>query len=341
MQMLGARGLQYKLVLSLILGVGVVLALALYANAPSLLATLRSFRWELVPLVLGLTLLNYALRFLKWHFYLRQIGVRIAVNDSFAIFCSGLSMAMTPGKVGEVLKPVLLKLRTGTPVSRSAPVVVAERLTDGIAMIILAIGGLLLSRQAWQIILVSFVLAGVVVTLLGTGTGTGAVLRLSHQLPFVGARAAHIEAFLASSRILFTPWNLALAVGIGVVSWSGEGVALYLILLGLGFHASATLAVQAIFVLSASSLVGSLSLVPGGLGVADASVAGLLIVIVHAVRVKAAAATLLIRFCTLWFGVAIGMVSLVVFRRRFHPARGDSVRQDDDIEAMPVGGNPA
>jgi len=341
MQILSARGLQYKLLLSLILGIGVVLTLALYADAPSLLATLRSFRWELVPLVLALTLLNYALRFLKWQYYLRQIGVRIAARDSFAIFCSGLSMAMTPGKVGEVLKPVLLKLRTGTPVIRSVPVVVAERLTDGIAMIILAIGGLLLSRQAWQIVFVSLVLAAAVVALLGTGTGTGAVLRLSHRLPFVGARVAHIEAFLASSRILFTPRNLAFAVGIGVVSWSGEGVALFLILLGLGFHASATLAVQATFVLSASSLVGSLSLLPGGLGVADASVTGLLIVIVHAVRVKAAAATLLIRFCTLWFGVAIGMVSLVVFRRRFHAAAGEPVWQDDDGEAMPVGGNPA
>jgi uncharacterized protein (TIRG00374 family) len=308
--------LKKKFLLSLLLGVGVVFGLAVYGNGPALLSTLGSFSWRLLPLILALTLVNYGLRFVKWHYYLGQIQARPGFLDSFAIFAAGLSMAMTPGKVGEVLKPILLKLRNGTPISRSAPIVLAERLTDGIAMIILALAGLVLSRQAWQVLALSATLAAVVVGLLGSSHGTRALLRVAERLPVLGPRLAMVESFLHSARALFTPRNVALAVGLGLLSWGSEGAAFYLVLLGLGIHASWTLLVHAVFVLAVATLVGSLSMLPGGLGAADASVTGLLILIVNLPRAQAAAATLLIRFCTLWFGVAVGLFALFIFRRR-------------------------
>ena len=60
---------------------------------------------------------------------------------------------MTPGKVGELLKAWLLRARAGTPMAVSAPVILAERLTDGVAMLILASAGLLLYRHGWQALL--------------------------------------------------------------------------------------------------------------------------------------------------------------------------------------------
>jgi uncharacterized membrane protein YbhN (UPF0104 family) len=332
------EGLQGKFVFSLILGVAVVFALSLYANGSQLLATLRHFNWALIPLVLGLTLFNYALRFLKWHFYLGQIGARVSRMDSFAIFTAGLSMAMTPGKVGEVLKPVLLRLRTGVPVSRSTPIIMAERLTDGLAMIILALGGLALSHAAWQILLLSLLLAVTVVGLLGSTRGGAIVLHIAERLPFVGPRLTLVEAFLHSSRQLFTPRNLLFAVSLGVISWAGEAAAFYLVLTGIGFHPSMLLLIQATFVLATSTLVGSLSLLPGGLGATDASVAGLLILVVHAARAKAAAATLIIRFCTLWFGVGIGLLALFIFRHRLHREGMVSEERGTSLAILASGG---
>ena len=58
---------------------------------------------------------------------------------------------------------------------------------------------------------------------------------------------------------------------------------------------------------------------PGGLGAADASVTGLLLLLVRAAPMSqpvAVAATLLIRFCTLWFGVLLGLPALLLFGRR-------------------------
>ena len=131
-----------RFALSLVFGLLVVTALAFIGDAPRVIAA-RHFAWAYVPAVLALTTFNYLLRGVKWQYYLRLIGVRVSAGDGAAIFACGLSMAMTPGKVGELLKAWLLRARSGTPMAVSAPVILAERLTDGVAMLILASAGLL------------------------------------------------------------------------------------------------------------------------------------------------------------------------------------------------------
>ena len=73
---------------------------------------------------------------------------------------------------------------------------------------------------------------------------------------------------------------------------------------------------QSTFALAAGSLVGSASLLPGGIGAAEGTVAAVLDLVARQPRDVAAAATLLIRVCTLWFGVALGAASLVALARR-------------------------
>lgn len=69
------------------------------------------------------------------------------------------------------------------------------------------------------------------------------------------------------------------------------------------------------FVFSFSSLAGAISMIPGGLGVAEGSFAGLLI-LAGVSKGFAAGATVIIRFCTLWFGVIVGINTLFVIRNK-------------------------
>ena len=111
-------------------------------------------------------------------------------------------------------------------------------------------------------------------------------------------------------------------MGIGVVSWSGEVAAFVLVMLGLGMQFSWILVIICAFILSASSLIGSVTLLPGGLGTADASITGMLQFLIPRYTTFlmtqniAVAATLLIRFSTLWFGVAIGLIALTITQKR-------------------------
>src|SRR5687767_4028377 len=118
-----------------------------------MVAVLRGFQWWLLPFILLFTLFNYVLRFYKWDVYLRLIGATgVPKRDSLLIFLSGMAMAMTPGKVGELLKSYLLKQVRGTPIAASAPIVMAERLTDGVAMLVLASVGLVMFNYGTAIL---------------------------------------------------------------------------------------------------------------------------------------------------------------------------------------------
>ena len=317
--------LRGKLVLSLVFGVLVVAALSLVADAQKLAATLRGFAWGLVPAILGLTLFNYALRFAKWQYYLRLIGVRgLGARDSAGIFFSAFTMVMTPGKVGELLKSYLLRRVAGTPVAASAPIIVAERLTDGLAMVALAALGLTVVRYGWQVLVATVIGAAVGVALVQHRPLAERVLAAGarSRVKALAARVHHLREFYESAYELLRPGPLGLAVAIGFVSWAGECVAFYLVLLGLGLPASWSLLLAATAILALSTLVGSVSMLPGGLGVVDASIAGLLLAIVGPLtalmtRDVAVAASLLIRFATLWFGVLLGAVVLLLYHRRF------------------------
>ena len=114
---------------------------------------------------------------------------------------------------------------------------------------------------------------------------------------------------------LFGIKSTLIAVGLGMVSWMGEGIGFYLVLRGLGLPPSLRTMSIAVFALSFSTIIGAVSSLPGGLGAAEVSLAGMLVLTLGVSREIAASATLLIRLFTLWFGVALGMVVLFSSRR--------------------------
>jgi glycosyltransferase 2 family protein len=299
---------------SLILAFLVMAGIALYADLPRMIVALAHFRWVYLPLILGLTLFNYFWRYIKWQYYLKRLAVPLSWGKSLLIFISGLSMAITPGKVGELLKSYLLKRSTGAAISRTSPIIMAERLTDGIAMLGLAATGLVLYRYGWELLLILLVGVLVGILVIQNRTLSLALLGFGERLPIVSRFAQWLRAFYESAYTLLQWRPLLLAILIGMVSWAGECVALYFVFVGLGVGFGVDLFIKATFILAVSSVVGSVSGLPGGLGTADGSMLGLTRLLVSPSAAIGGAATLLIRLCTLWFGLALGVIALLVYR---------------------------
>ncbi|MCL4535842.1 MAG: flippase-like domain-containing protein [Bacteroidetes bacterium] len=310
-----------RILFSLALGLVVVVAMGLYADMSQLAMTLAHFEWGLVPLIMTLTLVNYGMRFGKWHYYLRLLGGSgLGWRRSLAIFLSGFSMTVTPGKVGEWLKSLLLRDAIGMPISASAPVIIAERMTDGLAMLVLASGGLLVYGYGRQVMLAILLGCLAFVVLTQQRSFAEWAFGLLERVPLIAPRVHHLHAFYESARELFRARNLLFAVGVGLVSWVWECVAFYVVLVGLGLPATPELLLQATFILSSASLLGGASMVPGGLAVAEGSIAGMLLFLgTTGEPAVAAAGALLIRLSTLWFGVALGIITLFGISRGMHP----------------------
>ncbi|MCC6189388.1 MAG: flippase-like domain-containing protein [Anaerolineales bacterium] len=310
------RNLWSKICLGLAFGLAVMIGLALVADVRAVGQTVRHFQWAYVPAILGLTLANYALRFVKWHYYARRVGARgLAWTESLRIFVAGFPLALSPGKIAEPLKAVWLWQASGVPVARGIPVVAAERLSDGLAVLLLSTLGVVAYPRFWPGFLL--VLAGLLGIVIASQVRPLALWLLAwgDRLPVVARFSHHLRESYEGAYQLFRPRSTLVAVGLGLVSWLGEGIGFYLVLRGLGLPPSLQTASVAVFVLSFSTIVGAVSALPGGLGAAEASIAGLLAITLGLSGQLAAAATLLIRFFTLWFGVGLGLAALASARR--------------------------
>jgi glycosyltransferase 2 family protein len=294
--------------------------LALFADAPKLLDALAAFQWAALPVAILLTLGNYGLRFVKWQYFLRVLGFAVPWRTSLLIFLVGLGMAVTPGKAGELVKSHLLRERQGIAISVSVPLLVADRLTDVFAMLILAFGGLV-SREGGPLLAALIVASGLGATqLLRWQRGAEWALGLAGRLPVLKKRQPELRALYESSVRLLSPRPLAVMTLLSTIAWWAECVALLVILLGLGQPASWPLLLTATSSYALSTLIGAISFLPGGLGAQEVSLASLLLLSSAGIsREEATFATILVRLVTFWFGIAIGLTALGIALRETGP----------------------
>jgi uncharacterized membrane protein YbhN (UPF0104 family) len=304
-----------SLLIAIALGAAVALGLAMTASLPATLDALGRFRWGLAPLVLLAIGLSWLLRFAKWHFYLRCLDIPLPWQPSLRVFLAGFTMAISPGKLGEVLKAVLVRDLVGTPVIRTASVVMAERLTDVGAL--LALGTLGVTALPHGPVLlggIALVVVATVIVLRAPAFGGPARRLLPTRL------LQPVRDFVHGGRALLAPRALGVALGLSVAAWAFECVAFALIVDGLRVALPLR---AATFVYAFASLAGAVSMLPGGLGVAEGSLTGLLAGLGTPLP-AAAAATLLVRAATLWLAVALGVTTLLVAfpaRVEGHPVR--------------------
>lgn len=312
--------LRSRLLLSLLLGALLLVGVALYADVQKLGEGMLAFDWLLLPGVLALVLGNYAFRVAKWHVYLGCLRLRVQPVHSALIFLSGLLLTVTPGKLGELFKSALLKESYDVPVTTSAPIVFAERLTDFLALLLLSLFGVAGSGHGLGVILFTAGMMVVIFAYLASRRLSLATIRLFAGLPVVGRFAPKLEELYESMVQLIRPGPLLWTTLLSVAGWFLECLAFWIVLEGFpGVEADLG---EATFIYAFASMFGALTMLPGGLFATEGSMVGLLQEVFRILpqRALASAATLLIRFCTLWFAVIVGAVAYLFYRLRRHSA---------------------
>jgi uncharacterized protein (TIRG00374 family) len=324
-----------RLLISILLGVLVYAGLTAFSDFDEVKHGFGSFRWELLPLILLVTCGNYGLRFVKWQYYLRAIDVRdLRLLDSFLIYFSGLGMVITPGKVGEWLKSYLLREMHGTPVLRSAPIVIAERLTDSLALLVIGgVGVIFFGPEYWWVIAVIAGGSAVGITVARHRRTAEWLLGRAERAPVVGRFAHRLHEMYESTYLLMEPRGVLMMTGLSVCSWFFEVLAFYLTLIGLGVDGSLETLLKAAFVLPIATLVAAIAVfAPGGLGVAEGLLSSLSIELFDLSKGDAAVGTVIIRIATLWFGVVVGLTTFAVLARKL-AREGKSLEDAEGDEA--------
>jgi uncharacterized membrane protein YbhN (UPF0104 family) len=296
--------------LTVTFGVAVFFGLVVAGDVDAVRRTFRSFDWTILLVVMGLTTGGFAFRFLKWEYYLRQLGIDVPLTTSLLVFVSGLMMVITPMKGGGVWKGWLLNDTEDVPISRVVPVVVAERATDLLALSALAaIGIVLYNRSAVVVAALVGVFVGIIL-LIQWREFCLTVLTWVESIPVLGEYADPLRVAYEDSYALFQFRPFAVSYVLSLLAWITEGLSLWSVLRGFDVPAEPLFALS---VFGIGSVVGGVSMLPGGLGAAEASIAGLLLAFGYTAAV-ATSATIVVRIGTLWYGAALGTVGFGLFK---------------------------
>jgi glycosyltransferase 2 family protein len=299
-------------VIALVIGVG---AFSMVGDVRHLGARLEGFGWWAFFAALGLALANYTLRFVRWQFYLRRQSVSVPLTSSALVFGAGLSLSITPAKLGELVKSYLLREMHDIPAPRTAPVVVAERVTDLIALLVLAVIGVAGYGVDPTLVAIAGAIIGFGLLLLAWPRPTRALITwVTTPTKLRRLREPLLET-LENLVQLCRPVPLVIATAIAVPAWACECVGFALICNAFpGVHVELGLAVV---IYAGTTIAGALSFLPGGLGVTEGAMTLALVEgAAHFDRASAVAATLLTRLATLWFAVVLGIGFLALARRR-------------------------
>lgn len=287
----------------------------LLADIKKIVSASAKFNWKIIPPLLLLSFLNYVFRFFRWHYLLKKINIQLPFKKSFQIFFSGISMTVTPGKMGEVLKAYLVKKETGNRFSEVVPLLVFERMTDGMAMIILALGGVYFFRQSILFFVFSTLMVVAFIIFIYAKDTVVSLIKCFEKRFFHVKILDFAVIFFENSQKLLNSGNLLVAVFLGIIAWSFEGISLFLLVnqFIVETHSNASLQTlfYSFFIFSFSSIAGFLALIPGGVGVAEGSITSFLVLFFKLSLPQALFITIIFRFVTLWFGVSLGLIFLV------------------------------
>lgn len=321
--------LKRKLFIIIVVAALLYLVLSIYADFDKLLISFSNFNFFLLPLILFLSLLNYLFRFYKWNYYLALINVNLNKKDSILIFLSGFLMSITPGKFGEIFKSYLIKKINGDSISKTAPVVLAERITDFLSLAILALIGSYFFDYGFLISLLMTLILIAAILLITNKTFFNLFLKVISRFSVVKEKTPKLQQLFESSESLLKIKPLLFALIISIISWGFECFGYYLII--RNFSAEVTL-FWSVFSYSFSTIVGAVSMLPGGLGITEGSFLFMLGNIGLQFN-DSTAITFITRSSTLWFAVIIGIISFIIFTIKFGEVKiNDKLSENDPIK---------
>ena len=253
--------------------------------------------------------------FFSWYYYLNETEKKLLNNQpspyqknfktSFLVFLAGFATDLLPAKMGTFSRPMLLKKVQHLPLRLGAAIQFNALFADFCAAAIIAIIGLLLMNYEFSILILTIIfillMVGIFILTFKFSQMQALVQRLIR--PFFPPEAAFgITDLQIATLQLLKPNHLLVTINTKLFSWCCMGLSLYLILHSLGYdlHWSET-----IFIVTISAIVGVISMLPGGIGVTDASLVGFLVYLSIPTDI-AVFIIFIYRLISFWFWVLVG-----------------------------------
>ncbi|MFQ5873330.1 MAG: lysylphosphatidylglycerol synthase transmembrane domain-containing protein [Dehalococcoidia bacterium] len=242
---------------------------------------LKATRLVWYALAFGSYYLIFPLRALRWRIFLENAGCKMGAGaERISIlrlaeisFLGWFVNTITVFRMGALYRCLQLSRGIKTSIALIAGSLFAERILDTVvtfALLLVAAFALLKTPAAPFVgpillagLIASVVLAGAAIAMALAGLNAGRILPSRFRSGYVNFRQGTLKSFHR------WPWLLTLSLAI----WACESVRLLLVIHALGLSVNPSLV---LFVAMGASLVTSFPVTPGGLGLVEAGMVGLL-----------------------------------------------------------------
>ena len=282
-----------------------------YSDFEEFSINISQFDFSYLPIILAFVFLGIMIKSLRQQLLYKQIGVFISFKTGILLFISGLSMIVTPGGSGELIKSYYLKKNFGYPLAKTFPTVIMERLLDltGIAGILLIVGLLL---DNYSIISLMLILLSTLSLIFASGKKKklfNFLLSIIEKIPVLKKQVASFSKSYQVFGELTSGKIMTKTLGLSFLVWMTDAIMIYCIFIGFNLNFDI---IFSTFSMYSSLLLGVLTMIPAGIGVTEVS----FVEILRGEGVDTATSTslvILFRLVTIWFLTVLGFCATRYF----------------------------
>ena len=296
-----------RIILVLVAVIGIYAIFLFISDFSIISEKISNFKINYLPLILFLVTASWCPVFIKWHFLLKNCEIDIPLTRSITVFLSGLAFDITPGKLGALMKSQILKTSFNIPRTKTVPIIVAEKLYDLIGAILASIIGIIILGMDFYLIIIAILALAVIFFFMFYRPASEIFFKRITKTKFFSKYVDNMSEFHAIIQKSTNVKAVTICILLGVTYWFIISAAAYYTLIAFDINVLDYLTVLAIY--TTSILLGAISFVPAGIGVAEGSIAGLFTL--NGIDVSTALIlSVMIRVLTLWFSVSVGFIAL-------------------------------
>ena len=258
-----------------IIGAITLYAIFLMITDFSLIASkISNFQINYLPIILVVVPLGWLVLFLRWTFLLKNANISIPVRESIKIYLAGFAFVL-PAKFGELVKSQIMKTKYDIPYKTTTSLVLTERLYDLAGAIAVSFLGLLSIGVGIYIITVALALLIIIFAMISSRSFFNHIINFIGKIKFLQKFQQSLSDSYETVRISTRPKIAFIGILTTSIFWLLESLGVYFVLLAFGIDIIDYFSVVSIY--ASSLILGAASFIPGGLGVLEIGMTGLLL----------------------------------------------------------------
>jgi len=261
-----------------------------------------------IPPILLLVFSSLLILSLRQMYFLNQINLKLGYKNNILIFLSGLSALITPGGGGEAIKFHYVKKNFSGSYSQTLPIIVLERLFD-LSAIIFIVGIISMFVEIPEsniVVIVLFLFIIGIFTIIRNSKLFNRLIKIGSRINFLKKNFSQMTQSHSTITKIIMPRPVMVGFGLSLIAWILQAFAIYLCFQAFQLNTDFLYAVSLTFT---SIVIGVMTFIPGGLGVAELTMTGFFLHYGTPEKIVPSL-VLLIRLVTIWFSTLVGFMTI-------------------------------